>query len=120
MQSDPEGSLWRDPPGYFDDIVYPAYVRAHTHVFEAGDVEQGAVSPPFPTEKDKSTSSDIAITNGQPGEVVEDGKRQGRPVENLLLLDCLSMNMDQIFERACEAVYSASQRRDNGSLDANV
>lgn len=41
VQSDPEGSLWRDPPGYWEDIVYPAYVEANTDVFEDGDIEQG-------------------------------------------------------------------------------
>lgn len=41
VQSDPEGSLWRDPPNYWEDIVYPAYVEAHEGVFENGDVEHG-------------------------------------------------------------------------------
>lgn len=41
MQSDPEGDLWRDPPGYWEGIVYPAYVDAHKEVFENGDVEGG-------------------------------------------------------------------------------
>ncbi|KAF5385768.1 hypothetical protein D9615_002339 [Tricholomella constricta] len=41
VQSDPEGSLWRDPPGYWEQIVYPAYVDAHREVFIDGDVEKG-------------------------------------------------------------------------------
>lgn len=41
VQSDPEGALWRDPPGYWEDIVYPAYIEAHKDVFEEGDVEHG-------------------------------------------------------------------------------
>ena len=44
MQTDlsfAEGSLWRDPPGYWDDIVYPAYVDAHKDMFVDGDVEHG-------------------------------------------------------------------------------
>ena len=41
MQSDPEGTLWDDPPHYWDDIVYPAYLEAHKDVFENGDVENG-------------------------------------------------------------------------------
>jgi len=39
VQSDPEGSLWRDPPGYWEDIVYPAYLDAHKDLFVDGDVE---------------------------------------------------------------------------------
>ena len=44
VQSDQEGALWRDPPEYFEQIVYPAYERAHTRVFEGGDIERGAPS----------------------------------------------------------------------------
>lgn len=41
MQSDPEGALWRDPPHYFEQIVYPAYVKAHERLLAGGDVEAG-------------------------------------------------------------------------------
>jgi nicotinamide/nicotinate riboside kinase len=46
VQSDPEGNLWRDPPQYWEQIVYPAYFRAHSDLFEGGDVEHGK-----PTDK---------------------------------------------------------------------
>jgi len=39
-----EGTLWRDPPQYWEQIVYPAYVDANREVFENGDVETGAAS----------------------------------------------------------------------------
>lgn len=38
-----EGSLWQDPPGYWDDIVWPAYVKAHKNMFAEGDVSSGAL-----------------------------------------------------------------------------
>ena len=41
MQSDPEGALWRDPPHYWEQIVYPAYVRAHSHMLTDNDLEHG-------------------------------------------------------------------------------
>ena len=44
VQSDPEGDLWRDPPGYWESIVYPAYVYAHKDIFENGDVEHGKLT----------------------------------------------------------------------------
>lgn len=25
--------FWKDPPGYFDDIVWPGYVKSHSHLF---------------------------------------------------------------------------------------
>lgn len=44
VQSDPEGGLWRDPPNYWERIVWPAYIEAHKHVFENGNWESGASS----------------------------------------------------------------------------
>jgi nicotinamide/nicotinate riboside kinase len=37
------GESWEDPPGYFDKIVYPAYIKAHQHMFD--DVETGELNP---------------------------------------------------------------------------
>lgn len=44
VQSDAEGTIWRDPPHYWEQIVYPAYVNAHCALFEGGDVERGRPS----------------------------------------------------------------------------
>ncbi|KAF8638020.1 hypothetical protein AX16_010652 [Volvariella volvacea WC 439] len=44
VQSDPEGAIWRDPPHYWEQIVYPAYVDAHRDLFVDGDVENGALN----------------------------------------------------------------------------
>lgn len=41
VQSDPEGALWRDPPHYWEEIVWPAYGHAHEAVFENGNFENG-------------------------------------------------------------------------------
>lgn len=43
-----EGDLWRDPPNYWGQIIYPAYLEAHRDVFANGDVEHGV-----PTDKVK-------------------------------------------------------------------
>jgi len=39
-----EGELWRDPPDYWEQIVWPAYIEAHKHIFEDGNWESGASS----------------------------------------------------------------------------
>ncbi|KAL0579764.1 ribosylnicotinamide kinase [Marasmius crinis-equi] len=39
-----EGSLWRDPPSYWEQIVWPAYLEAHRDAFVDGDVENGMPS----------------------------------------------------------------------------
>ncbi|KAJ7594687.1 P-loop containing nucleoside triphosphate hydrolase protein [Mycena floridula] len=38
VQSDPEGSLWRDPPLYWEQIVWPAYVTANAGLFANEDI----------------------------------------------------------------------------------
>jgi len=47
LKADPDdaaaGGVWTDPPHYFEQIVYPAYVKAHEQIFENGDVEEGQV-----------------------------------------------------------------------------
>ena len=40
-QFNSEGTLWRDPPDYWENIVWPAYVAAHSGMLEDGDVEKG-------------------------------------------------------------------------------
>ena len=44
VQSNAEGVLWRDPPNYWEQIVYPAYVEAHCELFEGGDIENGKLT----------------------------------------------------------------------------
>ena len=40
------GEVWQDPPFYFDQIVWPAYLEAHAGMFECGDPEHGkAIAP---------------------------------------------------------------------------
>ncbi|GAA5897713.1 ribosylnicotinamide kinase [Sporobolomyces salmoneus] len=43
VQSDPEGSLWRDPPDYWDLCVWPAYLKAHRPLFKSEQVETGSI-----------------------------------------------------------------------------
>ena len=33
--------MWRDPPLYWEQIVWPAYVAAHKDMLEGGDIEHG-------------------------------------------------------------------------------
>lgn len=36
-----DGLTWRDPPNYWDAIVWPAFLLSHRHAFVEGDVEEG-------------------------------------------------------------------------------
>jgi nicotinamide/nicotinate riboside kinase len=37
-----DGTTWRDPPNYWENIVWPAHVEAHSHIFMNGDLAHGA------------------------------------------------------------------------------
>ncbi|KAJ8103221.1 P-loop containing nucleoside triphosphate hydrolase protein [Lipomyces tetrasporus] len=51
--------FWVDPPGYFENIVWPGYVRAHKHLFEGEDLE-GPLAP-YAIEQDIRTASAIEV-----------------------------------------------------------
>lgn len=36
-----DASFWKDPPGCFENVVWPAYEEAHRKLFEGGDVDKG-------------------------------------------------------------------------------
>ncbi|KAF7973425.1 hypothetical protein HWV62_15104 [Athelia sp. TMB] len=90
-QSKSDGSLWRDPPHYWEDIVYPAYVQASAGLFVGGDVEHGDVAAPSP-----DPPSDYA------GEWQGEGESGGaRPVPGLLLIEAVETGMDAMVECVC-------------------
>ncbi|KAK9494935.1 P-loop containing nucleoside triphosphate hydrolase protein [Lipomyces doorenjongii] len=49
--------FWVDPPGYFENIVWPGYVKAHKHLFEGEDLE-GRLAP-YALQQDIRTASAI-------------------------------------------------------------
>ncbi|KAK9316171.1 P-loop containing nucleoside triphosphate hydrolase protein [Lipomyces starkeyi] len=49
--------FWVDPPGYFENIVWPGYVKAHKHLFEGEDLE-GPLAP-YAIQQDIRTASAI-------------------------------------------------------------
>ncbi|SPO31818.1 related to NRK1 - Nicotinamide riboside kinase [Ustilago trichophora] len=95
-----EGTVWKDPEGYFDNIVWPAYELAHKGVFSNQDVEKG--EPIRPNSGDKSIA--------------------GGPVEGLHVLDAdptqissepqgdsnassFSKEMTQLVDQTCAAIW---------------
>ena len=81
-----DGTVWEDPPFYFDEILWPAYLEAHRGMFTGGDVEHGAPA---------AGSSD----------------RDGGPVPHLVLLDGEKRRPEQLVDDACEAIYGFLQGR---------
>lgn len=89
-----EGVPWKDPPGYFEHVAYPAYIDAHRNMFTV----RICVSPmPFLI---------CALTNTQNGDV-----EGGSPLlPGLVLIEPLQMSMDDVFARCCREVVSVLRR----------
>jgi len=82
-----DGEVWEDPPFYFDEIVWPAYVEAHRRMFEQGDVEHGALV--------KTTTNDAP---------------DGGPVKDMVLLEAEGYTKEQACRSACEHILSVLYR----------
>ncbi|KAL9939986.1 hypothetical protein V8E36_000691 [Tilletia maclaganii] len=119
-----EESVWSDPPGYYDNVVWPAYVLAHKGMFENEDVERGALRPP-------STSSPQPISpqaNGDASDpayiqAVQQEGPAGGPVRDLIILDerhedseqrsahpAQAVSMADMVDRACQAILQRASR----------
>lgn len=53
-----DGEAWAEPPNYWEQIAYPSYVLAHSHLFHEGGVETGDVSQ-------KASELGLLILDGQ-------------------------------------------------------
>ncbi|KAF3905890.1 hypothetical protein AA313_de0209580 [Arthrobotrys entomopaga] len=36
--------FWSDPPGYFEHLVWPAYVKQHSYLYKDGDMDSGVLT----------------------------------------------------------------------------
>ncbi|PKI82618.1 Pob3p [Malassezia vespertilionis] len=77
------GSVWHDPPFYFDEIVWPAYLEAHAAMFENNDVETGAPLTASPADR-----------------------HDGGPVQHLVVIEGESMAPEAVAHASCEAIWS--------------
>ncbi|PWN25078.1 P-loop containing nucleoside triphosphate hydrolase protein [Jaminaea rosea] len=69
-----EGETWKDPPLYFDEILWPSHLKAHARLFQGGDVESGQtteeardihiVEAQEPPGKGEPTSMDDVVAEG--------------------------------------------------------
>ena len=116
----PEGSFWEDPPGYWDDIVWPAYLKAHRKMFQNNDVEHGQpLVPPLPSVQTAIMSEDTALNPIADGvgsvernTQILNGKDEqicGEPVDGLNVFDAENMDMERLFINACERVLGRNQ-----------
>lgn len=92
-----EGTVWKDPPGYFDNIVWPAYQAAHQGVFQRGDLDQGEA---------------VRVSGDEP-------QTAGGPVSDLIVLDAPGTDaarsshseaMSWLVDESCESIWRHLQR----------
>lgn len=76
-----DGQVWEDPPYYFDEIVWPAYLEAHARMFADGDVEKGT---PIPTPT---------------------RTHDGGPVPRLEVVEAENRSTTEVVQDACAAIY---------------
>lgn len=74
-----EGTVWQDPPGYFEHVIWTGYVQAHKALFEDDDVEHGA-----------------------PRKVEQDLPDDGAPVKDLILIEAEQNDVNETVKIAVE------------------
>ncbi|PVF94935.1 P-loop containing nucleoside triphosphate hydrolase protein [Serendipita vermifera] len=112
VQSSPEGSFWQDPPEYWDNIVWPAYVKAHERIFEGGDVDRGKLIIPKEEDHQGVAEKNTALNgvqhtpHGKPSPVPAEDC--GQPVSDLIVMPAERITMTELFEAACKSIQESS------------
>ncbi|KAF6767267.1 Phosphoribulokinase/uridine kinase [Kalmanozyma brasiliensis GHG001] len=96
-----EGTVWKDPEGYFDNIVWPAYELAHKGVFVNQDVEQG--EPVQPKDGEASIAggpvTGLTVLDADPAQL---GVKPEEDTKN----ESFSKEMTQLVDQTCAAIWS--------------
>ncbi|CDZ98255.1 p-loop containing nucleoside triphosphate hydrolase protein [Phaffia rhodozyma] len=64
------GEVWQDPPNYFDQIVYPAYVLAHQSIFNTASTDHPSPAAKNVEHEEPSTEWTDPVGQGGKGLVV--------------------------------------------------
>jgi nicotinamide/nicotinate riboside kinase len=90
-----EGEFWQDPPGYFEQLVYPAYTDAHRAMFAVCILPVTAANFHL---RAHAKLQDADVENGSP------------LLPGLKLIEPLQMTMDDIVTSSCEELVSVLRR----------
>lgn len=104
VQFSPEGSLWIDPPNYWDDVVWPAYLKAHRNIFTNGDISRGEPVAHPAAENGHIINGAIqegCLESGNGRADKEVLPHYGGPVSNLVVLPVEGMSMTALVVEAC-------------------
>ena len=107
VQFSSEGSLWQDPPGYWDDIVWPAYRKAHKDIFIAGDVSEGDPVPADDTEPTSEISGTTDVSSSNESSTTSSlSPRCGQPVAHLMVLPAETIPINELFDKTCKTLQA--------------
>jgi hypothetical protein len=111
VQFSPEGSFWQDPPNYWDDIVWPAYIKAHKNMFEGGDVSLGKpIIPEGDEPRREMNKRDLKTIQDSISQIKTTPVEEcGQPVSGLTVLPAEQISMAELFEKACQNVRRSSE-----------
>ncbi len=87
-----EGEFWKDPPGYFEQLVYPAYIDAHRAVFTVRIYHHQSLYACLRKPQDADVEKGSPLLPG------------------LKLIEPLQMAMDDIVTCCCEELVSVLRR----------
>ena len=88
-----DGYTWQDPPDYWDNIVWPAYLEAHQHMLVNLNINEEAKKP----EKGQA-----AIVDDDFGDYTS----FGGPVDRLAVIPAETSTRQELFESLCKEVQS--------------
>ena len=92
-----------DPPNYFDNLVWPAYLDAHRGQFVGGDINGEAVQ----VSSDEDPNADPPSTVGF-----------GNPIANLVVLPANTATLEEVVEISCNELraFVTSLTRAGGAV----
>jgi nicotinamide/nicotinate riboside kinase len=82
-----DGYIWSDPPNYWENVVWPAYLKAHKHLFVDGDINGDAVQ--INSDSGSPTPRYLATTTAR------------RPVAGLIVLPAEDETLERLVEISC-------------------
>lgn len=80
----------QDPPLYFDEILWPSHLKAHSQLFEGGDVEHGKPAQ-------RATAGEVD-SSSPPITVIEAQDKEGK-----------ARQLDEMIDEGCQVLLKALQ-----------
>lgn len=88
MQISVDGYIWSDPPDYWDNVVWPAYLKAHQHLLVNRDINGTTAQP------DSDPEFMAPINEGD--------TKERQSAAGLIVLPAENTTVDELVEISCK------------------